>query len=197
MKAGSRLRASVLQRRGAAVGGLVLACALAWCVLAVLPTHTFAQASEYEMKAAFLYNFALFTQPAEAASTPVAGEKEPYRICIFGKDPFGAAGMALAARTIAGRQIVLKHPVAIDELKQCQLVFIAESDHESARRVTGAVSGLPIITVGEFKDFPAVGAIFNLAVVDEKVAFQVDMQVARRQQLEVSAKLTRLATSVR
>lgn len=189
----------MIRRAIAMIAGKGAKCAsmLAWCALAALPAHAFAQASEYEQKAAFLFNFALFTQPIEAASTPVASEKEPYRICIFGKDPFGAAGKALATRMIAGRQIVLMHSVETDELKQCQLVFIADGNHEAAHRANGAVSGLPIITVGEFKDFPAGSAIFNLVVVEDKIAFQVDMQVARKQQLEVSAKLTRLATSVR
>lgn len=170
---------------------------LAWGALAAVPVHAHGQGAEYERKAAFLFNFALFTQPVDAASTPVGSPSEPYRICIFGKDPFGAATKSLTKRMIAGRPIAVAVTAATDELKQCQLIFIPEGERQSARRAANAVSGLPIITVGEFKDFPAGGALFNLIVVDDKVSFQINTQVARNQQLEVSAKLTRLATSVR
>ncbi len=172
-----------------------LARAIALCAMVALSGHAVAQMNEYDLKAAFLFNFALFTQPAVPAK-PAVSETEPYRICIFGKDPFGPAANTLTTRTIAGRPIVLRHPVATDELKRCQLVFIGEAERESVRRATSAVSGLPIITVGESKDFPATGTVFNLAVIDDKVAFQVNTQAARVQQLDVSAKLTRLAKSV-
>lgn len=182
---------------GIAARYAVLLRALAWGTLAALPLHAHGQVAEYELKAAFLFNFALFTQPTDTASTPVGSSSEPYRICILGKDPFGAATKSLTKRMIAGRPIAVKVTNATDELKQCQLIFIPEAERESARRAANAVSGLPIITVGEFKDFPAGGALFNLIVVDDKVAFQVNTQVARSHQLDVSAKLTRLAASVR
>lgn len=170
--------------------------ALGCCLLVALPAHAYAQVREYELKAAFLFNFALFTQPTAAAAKPAVLDAEPYRICIYGKDPFGAAARTLNARLIAGRPIVVKPAVAIEELKQCQLVFIGEVERESARRAANAISGLPIITVAESKDFPSTAAIFNLLLVDDKVAFQVNTQAARSHQLEVSAKLTRLAKNV-
>ena len=180
----------------ATVARAALVRALGCCLLVALPAHAYAQVSEYELKAAFLFNFALFTQPTAAAAKPAVLDAEPYRICIYGKDPFGAAARTLNARLIAGRPIVVKPAVAIEELKQCQLVFIGEVERESARRAANAISGLPIITVAESKDFPSTAAIFNLLLVDDKVAFQVNTQAARSHQLEVSAKLTRLAKNV-
>ena len=97
---------------------------------------------------------------------------------------------------IGGRPIVVKIAGAVDELKQCELVFIGEIDRDSARRAAHSLSGRPIITVGESNDFVAAGAVFNLLMSDDKVTFQVNTQVARIQQLEVSAKLTRLAKSI-
>jgi hypothetical protein len=178
-------------------GGFARAVAL--CTLVALPADGIAQVKEYDVKAAFLFNFALFTQssqPSAVAPKTAAGETESYRLCIYGKDPFGATTKTLATRTISGRRIVVKHPGTIEELKHCQLVFIGDTDGESARRAANAISGLPIITVAESKDFPETGIIFNLVVIDEKVAFQVNMQAARDRQLDVSAKLTRLAKNV-
>ena len=74
--------------------GVAVTRAIAACLVVLMSAHAFAQVSEYELKAAFLFNFALFTQPIGAASKAATGDGEsarPYHICIFGKDPFGAA----------------------------------------------------------------------------------------------------------
>jgi hypothetical protein len=167
-----------------------------FCLTLAMPWHAFAQVGEYELKAAFLFNFALFTQPVSTLQkNPVISE--PYRICIWDKDPFGASAKVLAARTIAGRRVTITNTNTFEDLKRCQLAFFSDTDREAVRRAIVSIQGLPIITVGESKDFPASGTVFNLVVMDEKVAFQVDTHVARTQQLDVSAKLTRLAKNVR
>ncbi|MEQ1517497.1 MAG: YfiR family protein [Usitatibacteraceae bacterium] len=175
----------------------LFARAIACTAFVAMHAHAFAQVNEYEVKAAFLFNFALFTQPLAAPPATPVDPVAPYRMCILGKDPFGSAAKSLSTRKIVGRPIVVKPVGANDDLKQCQLIFMPEAERDSARRTAAAVNGLPIITVGEFRDFPAGGTVFNLMVIDDKVAFQVNTQAARTQQLEVSAKLTRLATSVR
>jgi YfiR/HmsC-like len=172
----------------------------------VAPSMVQAQINEYEVKAAFLFNFALFTQPIATAATaapavpPTQSSAEaaapPYRICIHGKDPFGAAAKSLSSRKVAGRAVALLPGVSLDELKACQMVFIGETERDAVRRAVSALGGLPIITVAEAKEFPFAGVMFNLILVDEKVAFQVNTVAAKNQQLDVSAKLIRLAKNV-
>lgn len=175
----------------------------------VAPSMVQAQINEYEVKAAFLFNFALFTQPIATAApavpvVPAVPQAQssaeaavpPYRICIHGKDPFGAAAKSLSSRKVAGRAVALSQGVSLDELKACQMVFIGETEREAVRRAVSALGGLPIITVAEAKEFPFAGVIFNLILVDEKVAFQVNTVAAKSQQLDVSAKLIRLAKNV-
>ncbi len=171
---------------------------LAGALLAMLVAASApAQINEYEVKSAFLFNFALFTQPIASTVAPLAPQpSSPYRICIYGKDPFGAAAKSLASRKIAGRDIMFALGVSLDELKTCQMVFIGETEREVVRRATAAVSGLPIITVAEVKEFPFTSVMFNLILVDEKVAFQVNTVAAKNQQLDISAKLIRLAKNV-
>ena len=171
--------------------------ALSCLALLTVPAWCQAQANEYEIKAAFLFNFALFTQPIAASAPPSAASIESdeaaYRVCIYGKDPFGTALKSLANRKIARRQILLVRGVETDALKACQLVFFNDPDRDAVRRALLAVSGLPIITVAELKDFPVPTVMFNLIMQDEKVAFQINTVAAKAQQLDVSTKLLRLA----
>lgn len=183
-----------------------LAIAFFAMVTSLLSLPSNAQISEYDVKAAFLFNFALFTQaipsapsgnstvaPVDAATT---ASPASYRICIYGKDPFGPALKSLSSRKVAGRPVAIVQGVNLDELKTCQLIFIGETDRDSVRRAANAVIGLPIITVAEVKEFPFTSVIFNLILVDEKVAFKINTVAAKNQQLDVSAKLIRLAKSV-
>lgn len=170
-----------------------------WVTASAFPSA--AQVSEQDLKAAFLFNFALFTKPAETAAR--AGQSDtdpsrtdPYRICIHGKHAMASSGKILNMRMIAGRTIVVRNTATADELKQCELVYIGALEPDSVRRAVQAVTGFPIITVSDSKEFPTPGMVFNLVRVDEKIAFQINTQAARNQQLDVSAKLTRLAKDV-
>ncbi len=181
-----------------------------YALLAGLPNLSVAQVSEYEVKAAFLFNFALFTQPISKVPSTVASSTIDlaaseaktddnavvYRICIYGKSPFGAALKSLANRKIARRPIIVAQDVALETLKACSLVFIAEEDRDAVRRATTVTQGLPIITVAESKEFPLKNIMFNLTVIDDKVAFQINTVAAKAQQLDISTKLIRLAKSV-
>jgi YfiR/HmsC-like len=173
---------------------------VACTVLLGVPVLSHAQISEYEIKAAFLFNFALFTQPISTSppspKPEISGDDVAYRICIYGKDPFGATIKSLATRKVARRPIVVLQVVTAEELKVCQMVYIGEAEREVTRRAVAAVSGLPIITVAELKEFPAPTVMFNLILLDEKVAFQVNTVAAKNQLMDVSAKLIRLAQNV-
>jgi len=67
--------------------------ALMLVVLAIAPSAPLARAqasppSEYQVKAAFLFNFAKFVDwPPASFASPQA----PFSICLLGKDPFGPA----------------------------------------------------------------------------------------------------------
>ncbi len=66
------------------------------------------KATDYQVKAAYLYNFGRFVEwPSEAAAT----KANAFTVCILGQDPFGAdLDTILAGETIGGRHVVAKRP---------------------------------------------------------------------------------------
>lgn len=166
-------------------------------------TPSFAEISENELKAAFLFNFALFTKPgytATGATTTLIPEQSPvvpYHICIHGRDALKSAAKILTTRLIDGRVITVRNTTSPEELGLCQLVFIGAMVAPGAlRAVVHTVAGLPVITVSDAGDFPTAGIVFNLVKVDQKIAFQINTVAARAQKIDVSAKLTRLAKDI-
>ena len=144
---------------------------------------------EYRLKAAFLFNFALFTEwPAEVGNM--------LNLCIQGTDPFGNELDALQGKAVGSRTIDVQRRPAGDSLKDCQIVFIAPSAIGTLPRVLESIRGRPVLTVADSAGAARRGVALNLAVEQGKVSFAANLQAARGSGLNLSSKLLRVATEV-
>jgi hypothetical protein len=170
------------------------ALALRWALalLAALSSGLPARAddpSEYRLKAAFLFNFALFTEwPAEVGGV--------LNLCIHGIDPFGKEIDVLQGKAVGGRTIELQRRPSDESLAGCQIVFIAAPAIGNLPRVLERVRGHPVLVVADSVGAARGGAALNLAVNQDKVSFKANLQAARAAGLTLNAKLLRLATEV-
>ena len=145
---------------------------------------------EYRLKAAFLYNFALFTEwPSEVGNT--------LTLCIVGRDPFGLDIDELQGKPVGQRSISLQRKGVGDSLKSCQLVFVATSAIGNLARVLDELRERPVLTVADSPGAARQGVALNMAVVQNRVTFEANLQAARAARLNLSSKLLRLATEVR
>ena len=67
---------------------------------------------------------------------------------------------------------------------------------QNADWIVRALSGLPVLTVGEIDGFLESGGIINFIMEDEKVRFEINNTSARESELEIRSKLLRLAKRV-
>jgi len=169
-------------------------CLLIFLTLASLaavprPSHASQQDEfqEYQLKAAFLYNFAKFiTWPSNAFPTANA----PLTIGILGEDPFKELlSDVLLDKTVGGRQLAIKHFKAGDVVEGCQLLFISRSEKERAASTLASLQGKSILTVSEFDHFANQGGMINLIVVDKSVRFEINPETAEKARLKISSKL--------
>jgi hypothetical protein len=162
------------------------------CFAALLSFAAAARADalpEYRIKAAFLYNFALFTEwPAEVGST--------LNLCVTGADPFGAELDPLQGKSVGERTLAVLRKAAGAPLGDCQIVFVASTSMGTLPRVLESLRGRPVLTVTESVGAARQGAALNLAVEQNKVSFEANLQAARSAGLNLSSKLLRLATEV-
>jgi len=155
------------------------------------PAQPATAASEYQVKAAFLFQFSHFVQwPAEAFESLDA----PLVICVLGANPFGSALQEITADEWAyTHPLVVKHPSGIAELAGCHIVFVGNGEPGMSRQALGHLSGKSVLTVGDGADFSRNGGIIGLVTVDGKVRVQVNRSSALAAQLKISAKLLRVA----
>lgn len=151
-------------------------------------------AAEYDVKAAFLYNFAKFVEwPPEAFDAPGS----PMTLCIVGKDPFGdVLDTLVRGETLQGRPLVVHRTRDLLEVRDCHVVFLSRSETARQDDVLATVRGAGILTVGEGDSFLRDGGIIRFVLEANRVRFEVNRDAAERNGLKLSSKLLRLARSV-
>jgi hypothetical protein len=153
--------------------------------------------SEYQIKAAFLFNFAKFTDWGGANATPVATSQEGgFVLCIAGKDPFGSSLAAIEGKLVQGQRLRIKLGVPPEAANGCHMLFVSESEERRAPAYIKAVQQHPVLTVSDIEGFTDAGGMIGLVVADSRIQFDINLAAANRANLKVSSQLLSLARSV-
>jgi hypothetical protein len=168
----------------------LIACAL----LLVCSSRLSAQTSlEYQVKAAFLLNFAKFVDWPPSA---FANSESPIAICILGKDPFGPAIDDLVqGEVVSGRKLIVRRISQAPAAQTCQIVFTQLTGQDAAGMLTGLGPG--VLTVGEGENFVRGGGIIGFLLDSRHVRFDIDQKAAELADLKLSSKLLAVARAVR
>ena len=145
------------------------------------------QLPEYQIKAAFLYNFAIYTHwPNDIGDS--------FNLCIYGKHSFGNTLDKLQEKKVNQRFITIKYITHINDPADCQMVFISPSPTLDIKAVLDPLKGKPILTIVDNID--PNGATINFFLVDQKIRFDVNLVIAERSGLNFSSQLLRFAREV-
>lgn len=165
----------------------ILACVLG--LLCCVPPVWADNLAEYRLKAAFLYNFVSFTEwPAGLGNT--------LNLCVYGPDPFGEDLDKLQGRNVAGRSLAVRRTSSVDDLGNCQIVFITRPVISNLPRVFDTLRGKPVLIVADTPGAAREGVALNMGTEQSKVIFEANPSAARDNGLVLSSKLLRLAKEV-
>jgi hypothetical protein len=163
----------------------------AWFLVAssVLMQVVFGQAiDEYEVKAAFLYNFTKFVD------WPNLPKSDAFSICILGDDPFsGSLDQLVKTKTAYNRQIQIRKIKEPAEARQCQIVFVRREEDAKAAKLVEAVRGAQVLTVSDSGRFTKIGGMIGLSMREGHVSVGVNLARVENAGLKISAKLMSLA----
>jgi len=149
--------------------------------------------SEQQLKAAYLYNFAKFiTWPDTAFSDAEA----PMVIGVLGKNPFNGELHQLTARNVRKRPIEIRYFKSLNELKDCQLLYIASEDEGELKSILKSLSTKPLVTVGEGKKFADSGGIIQFVTKRDRLKFIINLDVAKANGIKIEAQLLSLAVEI-
>lgn len=150
---------------------------------------------EYQLKAAFLFNFAKFVEwPPET----FADQRSPIVIGILGDNPFRDESRDLLEETVRNK-VINERPVVVKVVQapaaatNCHILFISTSEKERLPEILAGLRGASVLTVGETERFTESGGMINFVLEGNKIRFQINDAAARSARLTVSSKLLSLA----
>ena len=147
-------------------------------------------ADEYQVKAAYLYNFAKFVDwPAQTFDSP----EQAIVFCVLGQTPLSQPLRdALGGKVVDQRPLVFRPLADSKQAGKCQVLFISLPDPKHLRQTLGEVRFLNILTVGEGEDFTNQGGIVSLVLDAGRVRLAFNVDAADDAKLHVSSKLLSL-----
>lgn len=172
-------------RRWPWLGSCLIACTLGFGEI----SHAAAPLAEAEVKAAFLFNFTLFTTWPQL-------DRE-LRLCVMGDDHWMQLLASYRGRVVQGATVRVPQVATIQEAQQCELLFVDASEVTRFERWSPSLKNVPVLTVceinGSRRELPC---SIGLAHDQNRVSFDVNQTVSREAGLRLSSKLLRLARTV-
>ncbi len=164
------------------------------CIVTAMSCHPARAATEAEVKAAFIYNFARFVEwPPQAFPS---GDT-PLTIGVVGGQPVAdALDQLTRGKTIDGRRLSIRR-VSVDNLDGCQILFIGASEKGRTNEILDRLRDASVVTVGETSGFIQSGGIIGFVIENNRVAFEINAGAAKRKHLKISSQLLKLAKNVR
>jgi hypothetical protein len=147
--------------------------------------------TEYQIKAAFLYNFAKFVEWPPSA---FADAQSPIVIGVLGKNVFDSnLEKIIHGKTVNNRPFLFKEFHTAIEATKCHILFISASEKEKLPKILASLQGTSVLTVSETDQFIASGGMINFVIEDQKIHFQINDAAAKKAGLKISSKLLSLA----
>jgi len=174
----------------------LVALALSWA-LAVAPILQAQKASptEYEVKAAYLYNFGRFVEWPNKATAPSGG---PFTVCVLGQDPFGQAlDATLAGESINGVNTAAVRISKPQEAVNCRILFISSSEDRQLKQILVTLEGTNVLTVSDLPQFSQRGGMVQFVLDGTRVRFEVNLTPVEHAHLALSSQLLKVAVNLR
>ncbi len=147
---------------------------------------------EYDVKAAFLYNFAKFVKwPEEQTLGPT------FIVAVLGEDPFrGILEKTLTGKTILERTVEVRRLSTPEAAGKVQILFIGSSEKPRLADILKTLEGRSVLTVGEMDSFSDRGGMITFKLKNDIVRFDINLAQVERAHLKMSSQLIRLAERV-
>jgi YfiR/HmsC-like len=165
------------------------------CALVCLVTSVTAEEREYQIKAEFLERFTRFIEWPDDST--VSNPSSPFSICIIGRDRYGSYLKDLAATTkIHKKKIDVKYISSLQEVDQCNLLFISDSEKAALASILAYTAEKPILTVSDAPGFAEQGVLINFYQEAEFVRFEINPLAVQKSRLRFSSRLLKLGRLV-
>jgi uncharacterized protein DUF4154 len=149
--------------------------------------------TEYQVKAAYLFNFAKFVRWRNTTNA-----RSEFPICVLGRDPFGPdLDNTMSGELIDGKRVIAARIEAPKAATQCKIVFISASEEPHLSRMLAELPKQGVLTVSDISGFVDRGGMIQFQAQENRIRFEINLAAAERAGLALSSDLLKVATKVR
>lgn len=169
-----------------------LLVALAFCNGGAVSAQDDIDADIDQLKVAFIFNFSkYFSWPDDEKWS----QADTFNICIESSSVLNGQFDSLIGQSTQDKAIKLidLSQTNVDISDTCQIWYVGTANFRSNLKKLEAVNGNSVLTVGDHPGFATDGGIVELSVVDNRLRFKIDADLAAEEKLRVSSRLMALA----
>jgi hypothetical protein len=150
--------------------------------------------SDNQVEALFLFNFAHFVAWPAAGGSEMSG---PFTIGVLGNEQIGARlDETVRGESVDGRPLTVLHFHRIEDMVNCQVLFIDSSETPQLRRIVSTLNNRSTLTVSDIPGAAEQGVMIQFVEENNRIRLRVNVEAARAAGLTLSSKLLRAAELV-
>jgi hypothetical protein len=157
--------------------------------LASAGVHAANESEESELKAAFVYNFTLFT------NWPQSYEKK-LRICLLGEISYASNLNLYDGRSVNGATLKIEQVKSANEAQVCQVLIAEIKDQAYINKIKKELHGLPTLIIAESGNYSPDSTHIMMIKNNNRIEFDINQTEANISNLSFSFKLLKLAHKV-
>lgn len=144
--------------------------------------------SEYNLKAAFIYNFTKYIE------WKVASNENEFIIGVFGSSPINDPLVEIVkTETVDGKKIIIKQFNKPDDISLCNILFISHNTTVHLDAILANTADKGTLIISEQDGYADLGAAINFVIVNRKLKFEANVKAINSAGLTASSQLLKLA----
>ncbi len=160
----------------------------------IVPARSWAQHSEAEVKAAFIFSIARYAE----WSPDTLPDGAPLSLCVLGPGESQRALVdalgGLRGKQLRGHVLEVRAGQRFAPMKPCHITIMLSGASEQRSVLQDERDTL---TISDGDDFIEKGGMVGLVMVDNRVQIEVNLESTRRGRIQLSAQLLKLARKVK
>lgn len=162
---------------------------LALLCVCMVPECLLAQQDERAVRAAYVFSLTKYVAWPK--------ERDQLMVAVAGDGTMGPIlKQVLDGKTSDGKTIRITTNPSDAELRDCDILYVADSSAAEFNSILRRIAGRPVLTVGETDRFTRAGGMVALVRSGDQMQIQVNLDALRAAQLQMSSRLLRLAVIV-
>ena len=148
---------------------------------------------EYTLRAALASNFARFTTWPQGAVDAMGPNMT---LCLVGNPVLEEAFAGLNGKTVGDKVLQVRYLSRFNNLAECQILYISDLEKSKLLVLLNEIKALPILTIGEDAAFTKQGGMVSIQILDDKPNIMINLKASKSSNLNIRARVLKIATVI-